>query len=86
MQGKWVIPNTRSAMEPFLTYSDAPRSARKGVRVSGTRGGNMGDAHDNNTICSQILHAPREARQAARLPTYAHWRLDKRWRRLPTTR
>ena len=29
--GKWLIANTRSAMEPFLTYADEPREPREGL-------------------------------------------------------
>jgi peptidyl-dipeptidase Dcp len=74
-EGRWVILNTRSSVEPFLTYS-ARRDLREKVwRVFVNRGDN-GDATDNNAIIGEILKL--RARRSALLgyPTHAHWRLE----------
>ena len=53
-QGKWAILNTRSSMEPFLTYSDRRDLREKVWRTYFSRGDN-GDAHDNNAGITEIL-------------------------------
>ncbi len=65
-KGKWVITNTRSSMEPFLTYSSR-RDLREKVWRNYVNRGDNGDAHDNNAIISEILQAARRAGQAAGL-------------------
>ena len=52
--GKWAITNTRSSMDPFLTYARNRQLRQKVWRNYYSRGDN-GDAHDNNTIISEIL-------------------------------
>ena len=65
-KGKWAITNTRSSIEPFLTYSDRRDLREKVWRMFVNRGDN-GDANDNNAIITEILAAARRAREAARL-------------------
>ena len=74
-EGRWVILNTRSSVEPFLTYSSRRDLREKVWRVFISRGDN-GDATDNNAIIGEILAL--RARRAALLgyPTHAHWRLE----------
>src|SRR6185436_5421431 len=52
--GRWVIANTRSAMEPFLARSPNRRLREQGWRLWANRGDN-GDAHDNNAAVREIL-------------------------------
>src|SRR6266478_6082093 len=52
--GAWVVMNTRSSVEPFLTYSDR-RDLREKVWRMFTRRGDNGDEHDNNAVITQIL-------------------------------
>ena len=66
-KGKWAILNTRSSMEPFLTYSDRRDLREKVWRTFVSRGDN-GDAHDNKHDHHRDPEAARRAREAARLP------------------
>ena len=75
MQGKWVINNTRSAVDPFLTYSDRRDLREKAWRMFVNRGDN-GDANDNNAIITQILKLRAERANLLGYKTHAHWRLE----------
>jgi peptidyl-dipeptidase Dcp len=72
MKGKWVITNTRSSMEPFITYSTRRDLREKGWRLWIMRGDN-GGAHDNNAVIVEILKLRFEKAQILGFPTYAHW-------------
>src|SRR5207247_946925 len=52
--GSWVILNTRSSVEPFLTYSDH-RDLRETVWRRFVDRGDNADAHDNKAIVAEIL-------------------------------
>ncbi|HYX92190.1 MAG TPA: M3 family metallopeptidase, partial [Myxococcaceae bacterium] len=82
LQGKWVIANTRSAMEPFLTYS-ARRDLREKVWRQYVSRGDNGDAHDNNAIISEILRLRAERARLLGYPTHAHWRLEDTMAKTP---
>jgi peptidyl-dipeptidase Dcp len=75
LAGKWVIANTRSAAEPFLTYSERRDLREKCFRMW-TRRGDMGGAHDNNAIVTQILRLRAKRAKLLGYPTFAHWRLE----------
>jgi peptidyl-dipeptidase Dcp len=75
MTGKWVVNNTRSAVDPFLTYSSRRDLREKAWRMFIMRGDN-GDAHDNNAIITQILKARAERANLLGYPTHAHWSLE----------
>ena len=55
-EGKYAVTNTRSSMDPFLTYSDE-REIREKVWNNYYSRGDNGDEHDNNKIIVQILIA-----------------------------
>jgi peptidyl-dipeptidase Dcp len=73
--GKWVITNTRSSVDPFLTYSDRRELREKAWRMFVNRGDN-GDEHDNNAIITDILRLRAERANLLGYPTHAHWRLE----------
>ncbi|HEV7242681.1 MAG TPA: M3 family metallopeptidase [Thermoanaerobaculia bacterium] len=73
--GKWVITNTRSSVDPFLTYSDRRDLREKAWRMFVNRGDNA-DAHDNNAIIGNILRLRAERANLLGYPTHAHWRLE----------
>src|SRR5690606_19762471 len=52
--GKYAITNTRSSIDPFLTYS-TERGLRKQVWTNFYARGDNGDEFDNNQIIAQIL-------------------------------
>jgi peptidyl-dipeptidase Dcp len=80
--GKWAILNTRSSMEPFLTYSDRRDLREKVWRTYYGRGDN-GDAKDNNAIITEILQLRAERAKLLGFPTHAHWRLENAMAKTP---
>jgi peptidyl-dipeptidase Dcp len=81
-QGKWVIANTRSAMDPFLTYSDRRDLRERAFRLWSSRG-DMGGATDNNQIITEILALRAERAKLLGYETHAHWRLENAMARDP---
>jgi peptidyl-dipeptidase Dcp len=73
--GRWVMTNTRSSMEPFLTYADRRDLREKGWRLWVNRG-DMGDERDNNAIITEILQLRAERARLLGYETHAHWRLE----------
>ncbi len=72
--GHWAILNTRSAMDPFLTYADR-RDLREIVwRTYYSRGSN-GDARDNRPIVTEILTLRSERAKLLGFASHAQWRL-----------
>ena len=80
--GAWVIMNTRSSIDPFLTYSDRRDLREKAWRMFINRGDN-GNEHDNNAIITQILQLRAERAKLLGFPTHAHWRLENSMAKTP---
>lgn len=80
--GAWVIMNTRSSIDPFLTYSDRRELREKAWRMFVNRGDN-GDEHDNNAIITEILQLRAERAKLLGYPTHAHWRLENAMAKTP---
>lgn len=74
LKGKWVIANTRSSMDPFLTYSPNRALREKAFKIWSSRG-DKGDSHDNKKIVSEILKLRTERSKLLGYPTFAHWHL-----------
>lgn len=83
-KGKWTIANTRSAMEPFLTYSTQRELREKGWRMWVSRGDN-GDQRDNNRIASDILVLRAKKAKLLGYASYAHWFLSNTMAKDPNT-
>ncbi len=80
--GTWVIMNTRSSIDPFLTYSDHRDLREKAWRMFINRGDNGGE-HDNNAIITQILQLRAERAKLLGYKTHAHWRLENSMAKTP---
>ncbi|NRD22688.1 M3 family metallopeptidase [Winogradskyella litoriviva] len=80
--GKYAITNTRSSMDPFLTYS-TERELRKQVWENYYSRGDNGDEYDNNTIIAQILNLRKERVALMGYKNYAEWRLQDRMAKTP---
>ena len=80
--GAWVITNTRSSVDPFLTYSDRRDLREKAWRMFINRGDN-GDEHDNNATITEILQLRAERAKLLGYPTHAHWRLENAMAKTP---
>ena len=81
-RGKWAIFNTRSSMEPFLTYADHRDLREKVWRTYSNRGDN-GDARDNNAGITEILKLRGERAKLIGYPTHAHRRLENSMAKTP---
>jgi peptidyl-dipeptidase Dcp len=80
--GEYAITNTRSSMDPFLTFS-AERDLREKVwRTYYSRGDN-GDEHDNNALIAEILQLRHERVGLLGYDNYAQWRLEDRMAKTP---
>ena len=80
--GTWVITNTRSSIDPFLTYSDRRDLREKAWRMFVNRGDNGGE-RDNNAIITHILQLRAERAKLLGFPTHAHWRLENSMAKTP---
>jgi peptidyl-dipeptidase Dcp len=81
-QEGWLIINTRSSVEPFLTFSDRRDLREKVWRMFVMRGDN-GDEHDNNATISQILQLRAERARLLGYQTHAHWRVENQMAKTP---
>ncbi|MEX2350654.1 MAG: M3 family metallopeptidase, partial [Flavobacteriaceae bacterium] len=81
-EGKYAITNTRSSMDPFLTYSDERDLREKVWRTYYSRGDNE-DEYDNNEVISQILKLRHERVQLLGYENFAEWRLQDRMAKTP---
>ncbi|MCW8090989.1 M3 family metallopeptidase [Alteromonas sp. ASW11-130] len=81
-KGKYAITNTRSSMDPFLTYSTDRELREKVWRTYYNRGDNA-DESDNNDIIKQILKLRHERVQLQGYDNYAEWRLEDRMAKNP---
>jgi peptidyl-dipeptidase Dcp len=81
-KGQWAVTNTRSSVEPFLSYSDRRDLREKAWRTFVSRGDN-GDAKDNNKIITEILALRAERAKLLGYETHAHWRLENTMAKTP---
>src|ERR1043165_7638916 len=81
-QEGWLIINTRSSVEPFLTFSYRRDLREKVWRMFIMRGDN-GDEHDNNATISQILQLRAERAKLLGYQTHAHWRVENQMAKTP---
>jgi peptidyl-dipeptidase Dcp len=81
-EGQYAVTNTRSSMDPFLTYSDE-RALREQVWKNYYARGDNDDAHDNNEIIAEILRLRQERVGLLGYDNYAEWRLQDRMAKTP---
>ncbi len=80
--GRYAVSNTRSSMDPFLTYAD-DRGLREKVWRNYYNRGNNGDEHDNNAVITEILQLRDERVGLLGYDNYAQWRLEDRMAKTP---
>jgi len=78
----YAITNTRSSMDPFLTYS-TERELRKQVWSNYYSRGDNGDEYDNNKLIADILKLRKERVAILGYDNYADWRLQDRMAKNP---
>ncbi len=81
-EGKYAITNTRSSMDPFLTYS-TEKDLRKQVWTNYYSRGDNNDEYDNKEIIAEILKLRRERVELLGHKNYAEWRLQDRMAKTP---
>ncbi len=72
--GQWAVVNTRSSVDPFLTFS-TNRALRQQVWTAFKNRGDNGDANDTNAVIADILRLRAERAQILGFPTHAHLRM-----------
>ncbi len=80
--GLYAITNTRSSMDPFLTYSTERKLREQVWRNYYSRGDN-GDEHDNNAVIVDILKLRNERVHLLGYNTYADWQLQDNMAKSP---
>jgi peptidyl-dipeptidase Dcp len=81
-EGKYAIINTRSSMDPFLTFS-TERLLRKQVWENYYSRGDNDDEYDNKAIIAEILKLRHERVQLLGYANFAEWRLQNRMAKTP---
>lgn len=81
-KGEYAVLNTRSSMDPFLTYS-TERSLREKVwRTYYSRGDNN-DEYDNKKLITEILKLRAERTKLQGYPSFAHRAIEKQVAKTP---
>ena len=81
-QGKWAILNTRSSVEPFLSFSTRRDLREKVWRMFVSRG-DHGDARDNKKIITEVFQLRAERAKLLGYATHAHWRVKNSMAKTP---
>jgi peptidyl-dipeptidase Dcp len=81
-KGKWVFSNTRSSIEPFMTYASRRDLREKGWRMWIMRGDNPGP-NDNKPVIAEILQLRAERAKLLGFASHAHWILDDNMAKTP---
>ena len=71
-KGKWLLTNTRSSVEPFLTFSTRRDLREKAWRMW-TRRGDNDNKHNNRTTITEIVKLRTQRAQLLGYPSHAHW-------------
>lgn len=76
------VANTRSSIEPFLTFSNRRDLREKAFDIFVKRGDN-GNANDNNATLVSILQLRTEKAKILGFPSFAHWSLSNKMAKDP---
>ena len=74
-KARWAVTNTRSSMDPFLTYADN-RDLRERVWRNYYSRCDNGDEHDNNEVIAEILSLRHARATLLGYATHAGWRME----------
>jgi peptidyl-dipeptidase Dcp len=75
LSGKWAIVNTRSSVDPFLTFSTR-RDLREVVWRKFKSRGDNGDANDTKATVTAVVKLRAERAKLLGYPSHAHWRMS----------
>lgn len=79
---KFAVTNTRSSVDPFLTFSDQ-RELREHVWRTFYNRGDNGDAHANNAIIAEIVQLRHERAKLLGYDNFAAWQIQNRMAKTP---
>ena len=82
MSGRWVVANTRSSIDPFLTASSRRDLRERAWRLFASRG-DTGGPTDTNALITRILALRAERAGLLGYATHAHWRLGNAMAQTP---
>jgi peptidyl-dipeptidase Dcp len=75
LAGKWAIVNTRSSVDPFLTFSSR-RDLRERVWKKFKSRGDNGDQNDTKTTIARIVKLRADRARLLGFASHAHWRMS----------
>jgi peptidyl-dipeptidase Dcp len=75
LKGTWAIVNTRSSVDPFLTFSTR-RDLREKVWKKFKSRGDNGDANDTKSTIAQIVKLRADRARLLDYASHAHWRMS----------
>jgi peptidyl-dipeptidase Dcp len=78
----YAIVNTRSAVDPILTFADN-RALRERVWRAFVNRGDNGGANDTNQVIAQIVKLRADRAKLLGFPTHAHWRMQDTMAKTP---
>jgi len=78
----YAIVNTRSAVDPVLTFADN-RALRERVWRAFVNRGDNGGANDTNQVIAQIVKLRADRAKLLGFPTHAHWRMQDTMAKTP---
>ena len=74
LAGKWAIVNTRSSVDPFLTFSTR-RDLREKVWKKFKSRGDNGDTHDTKDTIARMVRLRADRAKLLGFASHAHWRM-----------
>lgn len=81
-QPGWAIVNTRSAVDPVLTFG-TDRALREKVWRAFVNRGDNGGATDTNEVIARVLKLRADRAKLLGFPTHAHWRMQDTMAKTP---
>lgn len=75
LDGKWIVVNTRSSVDPFLTSSSRRDLREKVWKAFKDRGDNPGENNTNTTI-AKIVKLRADRAKLLGYASHAHWRMS----------
>ena len=81
-KGQWLLTNTRSSVEPFLTFATRRDLREKAWRMWTWRGDNE-NKHNNKATIAEIAKLRTQRAQLLGYPSHAHWILADNMAKTP---
>ena len=82
LAGKWIIVNTRSSVDPFLTFSSR-RDLRERVWKTFKSRGDNGNQNDTKATITRIVKLRADRAKLLGFASHAHWRMADTMAREP---